>query len=80
MTYNLLHGKIVKIFDDTNGTLDYWSSMFIVDKHLPLKTLRVKHKQLPKLLTPDMIEAIKTRVRYKSLNDDIQYIEVGGIK
>ena len=45
----------------------------IVDKHLPLKTLRVKHKQQPKWLTRDIIEAIKTRDRYKSLNDDIHY-------
>ena len=66
---------IIKIFDDTNDTLDSWTSMFIeiVDKHLPLKTLRVKHKQQPKWLTPDIIEAIKTRDRYKSLNDDIHY-------
>ena len=66
---------IIKIFDDTNDTLDSWSSMFIeiVDKHLPLKTLRVKRKQQPKWLTPEIIEAIKTRDRYKSLNEDILY-------
>ena len=45
----------------------------IVDKHLPLKTLRVKRKQQPKWLTPEIIEAIKTRDRYKSLNEDILY-------
>ena len=66
---------IIKIFDDTNDTLDSWSSMFIeiVDKHLPLKTLRVKRKQQPKWLTPEIVEAIKTRDRYKSLNEDILY-------
>ena len=66
---------IIKIFDDTNDTLDSWSSMFIeiVDKHLPLKTLRVKRKQQPKWLTPEIIEAIKTRDRYQSLNEDILY-------
>ena len=51
---------IIKIFDDTNDKLDSWTSMFIeiVDKHLPLKTLRVKHKQQLKWLTPDIIESI----------------------
>ena len=64
---------IIKIFDDTNDTLETWSSMFleIVDKHMPLKTL--KYKQQPKWLTPDIIEAMRTRDRYKSLNDDLQY-------
>ena len=45
----------------------------IVDKHLPLKSLRVKYKQQPKWLTPDIIEAMKTGGRYKSLNDNTQY-------
>lgn len=47
--------------------------MTIIDKHLPLKTHRVKNKQQPKWITPEIIEAIKTRDRYKSLNDDSQY-------
>ena len=59
--------NIITIFDDTKDTLDSWSSLFIeiVDKHLPLKNLRVKHKQQPKRLTPGIIEAIKNRDRYK---------------
>ena len=66
---------VIKIFDDTNDTLETWSSMFIeiVDKHLPLKTHRVKYKQQPKWLTPEIIEAMKTRDRFKSLNDDPHY-------
>ena len=66
---------VIKIFDNINDTLETWSSMFleIVDKHLPLKTLRVKYKQQPKWLTPEITEAMRTRDRYKSLNDDLQY-------
>ena len=66
---------VIKIFDDTNDALETWSSMFIeiVDKHLPLKTHRVKYKQQPKWLTPEIIEAMKTRDRFKALNDDPQY-------
>lgn len=66
---------IIKVFDDTNEIVDTWSSLFlkIVDKHLPLKTQRVKHKTQPKWLTPDILEAIKTRDRYKSINEESLY-------
>lgn len=66
---------IIKLFDDTNDIVDSWSSIFldIIDKHLPLKQHRVKHKQQPKWLTGEIIDAIKTRDRYKSINDDNQY-------
>ena len=66
---------IIKLFDDTNDVIDTWSTMFlnIVDKHLPLKSQRVKHKQQPKWITPEIIEAIKTRDRYKSINNETQY-------
>ena len=65
---------LVKVFEDTNDVVDTWSSLFlsIVDKHLPLKTHRVKFKQQPKWVTPDIIDAMKTRDRYKALNNDTQ--------
>ena len=34
---------------------------------------RVKHKQQPKWLAPGIIDAIKTRARYKSLNNETQH-------
>ena len=63
------------MFDDTNDTVETWSSLFldIVNKHLPLKQHRVKHKQQPKWLTGDIIDAIKTRDRYKAINNNEQY-------
>ena len=66
---------LIKVFDDTNDVVDTWSHMFlsIVDKHLPLKSHRVKYKQQPKWMNPEIIDAIKTRDRYKSLNNDNQY-------
>ena len=66
---------LIKVFDDTNDVVETWSDMFlsIVDKHLPLKSHRVKYKQQPKWMTPDIIDAIKTRDRHKSLNNDNQY-------
>ena len=66
---------LIKVFDATNDVVDTWSHMFlsIVDKHLPLKSHRVKYKQQPRWMSPEIIDAIKTRDRYKSLNNDNQY-------
>ena len=63
------------MFDDTNEAVETWSSLFldIVDKHLPLKQHRVKRQQQPKWLTGEIIDAIRTRERYKSINDNEQY-------
>ncbi len=59
---------IIKVFDDTNEVVETWSSMFlnIVDKHPPMKTHRVKHSQQPKWITPEIIDCIKTRDKYKA--------------
>ena len=65
----------IKIFDDTNDIVESWSSLFldIIDKHLPLKQHRVKRKQQSKRLNGEIIDAIKTRDRFKSVNDNEQY-------
>ena len=66
---------VIKRFDDTNDIVESWSSLFldIIDKHLPLKQHRVKRKQQPKLLNGEIFYAIRTRDRYKSINDNEQY-------
>ena len=43
-----------------------------MDKHLPLKTHRIKYKQQPKWITPEIIDAMKTRDGYKSLDNEAQ--------
>ena len=60
---------VIKIFDNTDEVLDVWSSMYldIVNKHLPVKKHRVKNKHQQKWITPEIIEAIKIRDRYKSV-------------
>ena len=45
----------------------------IVEKHLPLRKHRGKHKQQPKWLTADIIDAFKIRDRFKSVNNEEQY-------
>ena len=66
---------VIKIFDDTNDIVESCSPLFlhIIDKHLPLKQHRVKRKQQPKWLNGEIIEAIKTRDTYRSINDNEQY-------
>ena len=63
------------MFDDTNDVVETWSSLFknIADKHLPLKQHGVKRQHQPKWLTGEIIDAIRTRERYKSINDNKQY-------
>ena len=45
----------------------------IVNKHLPVKKHRVKNKHQQKWITPEIIEAMKIRDRYKSFNDTNQF-------
>ena len=63
------------MFDDTIDVVETWSSLFldIADKLGPLKQHRVKRQQQPKWLTCEIIDAIRTRERYKSINDNEQY-------
>lgn len=76
-TYDLKNApwNVIKVFENTDDILDTWTSMYleIVDKHLPLRKHRVRHKQQPKWLTPDIIDAMKTRDQYRSLNNEVQY-------
>ena len=63
------------MFDDTNDVVETLSSLVldIADKHLPLKQHRVKRQHQPKWLTGEIIDAIKTRERYKCINANEQY-------
>lgn len=45
----------------------------MVDKHIPIKQHRVKHKNQPQWLTPEITESIKTRDRYKAIGDEDQF-------
>ena len=45
----------------------------VVDSHLPVKQHRVKNKRQPKWLTPEILDAVKTRDQFKSINNDQQY-------
>ena len=56
---------VIKVFEDPDDILETWSTMFldIVDIHLPVKEHRVKNKQQPKWLTPEIMNAMKTRDR-----------------
>ena len=58
-----------------NDIVETWSTLFcdIVDKHLSLRKHRVKRKQQPKWLTANIIDAFKTRDRFKSVNSEEQY-------
>ena len=63
---------IIQLNEDTDDILEAWSDLFleVVDKHVPIKQHRVKHKNQPEWITPDILDAIKCRDRHKSLADE----------
>ena len=65
----------IKLFDDTDDILEAWSDLFlqVVDKHVPIKQHRVKHKNQPLWITPEILDAIKSRDRHKSLGNTDEY-------
>ena len=66
---------LIKLFDDTDDILDAWTDLFlqVVDKNIPIKQHRVKRKTQPEWLSSDILDAMKTRVRYKSLGNENEY-------
>ena len=65
----------VKVFEDVDDALEAWYSLLseVIDMHISLKQHRVKRKNQPNRLTPDIIDRIKTRDRFKSLGNQEQY-------
>ena len=47
--------------------------MQVVDKHIPIKQHRVKHKTQPQWISPEILNAMKCRDRHKSIGNDNEY-------
>ena len=65
----------IKLFDDTDDILEAWLDLFlqVVDKHVPLKQHRVRHKNQPQWLSSEILDAMKCRDRHKSLGNHDEY-------
>ncbi|MEW8546816.1 MAG: reverse transcriptase family protein [Candidatus Thiodiazotropha sp.] len=65
----------IKLFDDTDDIMEAWLDLFlqVVDKHVPIKQHRVKHKTQPQWMSPEILDAIKCRDRYKSVGNETEY-------
>ena len=65
----------IKLFDDTDDVTEAWLDLFlqVVDKHIPIKQHRVKHKTQPQWISPEIINAMKCRDRHKSIGNDNEY-------
>ena len=65
----------IKLFDDTDDIMEAWLDLFlqVADQHVPIKQHRVKHKNQPQWLSPEILEAMKCRDRHKSLDNDDEY-------
>ena len=66
----------IKLSEDTDEILEAWSDLFlqVVDKHVPMKQHRVKHKNQPQWFTPEILDAIKSCNRHKSLGNSDHYL------
>ena len=65
----------IKIFDDTDDIMEAWLNLFllVVDKHIPIKQHRVKQKNQPQWLSPEILDAMKCRDRHKSIGNEDEY-------
>ena len=55
--------------------MEAWLDLFlqVVDKHIPIKQHRVKHKNQPQWISPEILDAMKCRDRHKSIGNDDDY-------
>ena len=65
----------IKLFEDTDDIMDAWLDLFlqVVDSHVPIKQHRVKHKNQPQWMSPEILEAMKFRDRHKALGNENEY-------
>ena len=65
----------IKIFDDTDDIMEAWLDLFlqVVDKHIPIKQHRVKQKNQPQWLSPEILDAMKCRDGHKSIGNEDEY-------
>ncbi|MEW8548505.1 MAG: endonuclease/exonuclease/phosphatase family protein, partial [Candidatus Thiodiazotropha sp.] len=67
--------NIIKLFENTDDILESWTDLFleVVNKNIPIKQHRVKHKNQPQWITPEILDAIRSRDRHKSLGNNNEY-------
>ena len=67
--------NLIKLFDDPDDILEAWTDLFleVVDKNIPIKKHRVKRRTQPDWISADILDAMKTRDRHKSLSNDNEY-------
>ena len=65
----------IKLFDDTDDILEAWLDLFsqVIDKHVPMKHQRVKRKNQPQWISPEILDAMKCRDRHKALGNMEEY-------
>ena len=74
---SLVPWEIIQNFDTVDDMVSVWNSLFLetLNKHVPLKSHRIKKKYQPDWLTPEILDVMKERNRYK-LNGNIEMYKV----
>ncbi|MCG8032729.1 MAG: hypothetical protein JAY75_14385 [Candidatus Thiodiazotropha taylori] len=67
--------EIIETFDNIDDVIEVWNTLFleVVNKHAPLKVHRVKRKYQPDWLTPEILDCIKERDKYKINDNMLEY-------
>ena len=70
--------EMLENFDDIDDIVSVWNSLFLetLDKHAPIKSHRVKKKYQPEWLTPEILDCIKERNKYKLNGNTSAYKEL----
>ena len=71
----LVPWEIIECFDTVDDMVTVWTSLFteVLNKHAPIKNHRVKHKYQPDWLTPEILDLIKERNKYKLNGNTTDY-------
>lgn len=70
--------EILDTFDDVNDCVQIWNELFleVVDRHAPLKQHRVRKNHQPDWLTPEILDTMKERNKYKINGNQTEYISL----
>ena len=69
--------EIIQNFDTVDDMVSVWNYLFLetLNKHAPMKSHRINKKYQPDWLTPEILDAMKERNKYK-LNGNIEMYKV----
>ena len=74
---SLVPWEMIQSFDTVDDMVSVWNTLFLetLNKHAPVKSHRIKKKHQPDWLTPEILDAMKERNKYK-INGNIEMYKI----